>query len=123
MKIVVSEELIYADQNERNVLVASSQTRGSHILGINYFCECKIVGMQPNEFEPVYEKVKEVETRKPQKDMHKNFHEFNWWRKSKGMAEWLCLILVKTYWIIFEGILAWIEDQWEMEKGKEIDAL
>ena len=39
------------------------------------------------------------------------------------MAEWLCLLLVETYWIIFEGILAWIEDQWKMETGKETNAL
>lgn len=54
------EELMYANQSERNVLIASSQTRGSHFFGINYFCECKITGMQPNEFESMYEKVKEV---------------------------------------------------------------
>lgn len=30
---------------------------------------------------------------------------------------------MKTYWIIFEGILAWIEDQWEMETRKGTDAL
>ena len=39
------EEWIYADQNERNVLVASSETRGSHIFGINYLRECNIIGM------------------------------------------------------------------------------
>jgi len=101
------EELIYADQNERNVLTSSAQTRGSHIFGINYFCECKIAGMQPKEFEPVYEKVKGAKARQARKEMHKDFQDFNWWRKLKGMAEWLCLLLVETYWIIFEGILAW----------------
>jgi len=72
------------------VLVTSSQTRESHIFGTNYLCECKIAGMQPNEFEPMYEKVKEVEERKPQKEVHKDFQDFNWWRNLKGMAEWLC---------------------------------
>lgn len=32
------EEMIYTDQHERKVLVASSQTRESHIFGINYLC-------------------------------------------------------------------------------------
>ena len=79
--------------------------------------------MQPKEFEPVYEKVKGEKARQARKEMHKDFKDFNWWRKLKGMAEWLCLILVETYWIIFEGILAWKEDQWEMEIGKETNAM
>lgn len=52
-------------------MVASSQTRGSHIFVINYFYECEIVGMQSNDFEHVYEKVKEAKARKTQKEMHK----------------------------------------------------
>ena len=71
--------------------------------------------MQPKEFEPVYVKMKGSKARQARKEMHKDFQDFNWWRKLKGMAEWLCLLLVKAYWIIFEGILAWIEDKWEME--------
>ena len=39
------------------------------------------------------------------------------------MAKWLCLLLVETYLIIFEGILAWKEDQWEMETEKETNAM
>ena len=71
----------------------------------------------------MYEKVKGAKARQARKEMHKDFQDFNWWRKLKGMVEWLCLLLVKTYWIIFEGILAWKEDQWEMETGKETNAL
>ena len=45
------EEMIYIDRHERKVLVASSQARESHNFGINYLCECKVVGMQPNEID------------------------------------------------------------------------
>ena len=118
-----NEEMIYTDQYKRKVLVASSQTRESHIFGINYLCECKFAGMKPNEFEHVHEKVKEAETRKTQKEIHKEFQDFNWWRKLKGMSEWLCILLLKTYWIRFKGILTWIENQWKMNREKEINAL
>lgn len=71
----------------------------------------------------MYVKMKGAKARQARKEMHKDLQDFNWWRKLKGMAEWLCLLLVKTYWIMFEGILAWIEDKWEMEIGKETNAL
>lgn len=68
-------------------MIASSQKRGSHIFGINYFCECKIAGMQPKKFEPMYEKAKGAKGRQARKEMHKDFEDFNWWRKLKGMVE------------------------------------
>jgi len=113
------EEMIYIDQHERKVLVASSQERESHNFGINYFCECTFVGMQLNEIDSV----KEVETRETEKEMQEDFQDFDWWRKLKDMSKWLCLLLVKTYWIMLEGILTWIENQWKMDRGREANAL
>ena len=72
------EEIIYTDQHKRKVLVASTQTRKSHIFGINYLCECTFAGMKLNEIEPEHEKVKEEEARKTQKEIHKEVQDFNW---------------------------------------------
>ena len=79
--------------------------------------------MKINEIEPQHEKVKEAEARKTQKEIDKEVQDFNQWRKLKVMSEWLCLILLKTYWIMFEGILTWIGNQWKVDREKEINAL
>jgi len=39
------------------------------------------------------------------------------------MSKWLCILLVKTYWIMLEGILTWIENQWKIDRGREDNAL
>ena len=53
--------------------------------------------MHPKEFGLVYEKVKGGKERRIQGEMNKDLQDFNWWRKLKGMAKWLCLPLVKTF--------------------------
>ena len=67
--------------------------------------------------------MKKAEEIKTQKENHKEVQGFNWWRKLKGMSEWLCILLLKTYYIMFVGILTWIGNQWKLDREKEINAL
>ena len=39
--------------------------------------------------------------------------------KLRGIIDWLCLLLLNVYWIIFEDILTWTGDQWKLGRERK----